>query len=366
MKLTQLESLRGAMAFWVFISHALPSAGIDRDNTNSIFKLLLSGGLAVDVFIVLSGFVIALTLTKQWNTGSYNYFNYIKARFFRIFPILLVTTIIAACLINISILALENLPWEISQNITRLEYLNESQNNITLHFFAHLSMMHGALDFLLPYSSYSINGPAWSISLEWQFYLLAPFIIGCMFNKNSISKTTTILIAAFILLTFSRYFYNYPAFLPIKIEFFIIGIASYFIYEKFRNQEILPQYYIIGIATIVLATKSIPLLIWSLIFWLILDNKSSQAKKLSSFVNMQPFQWFGKMSYSFYLIHMPVIYLSMYYINTYLPQSSSLGYLMYLIPISFSVSTLLSALLYQFVEKPFIKLGKTITLGIEK
>jgi peptidoglycan/LPS O-acetylase OafA/YrhL len=43
---------------------------------------------------------------------------------------------------------------------------------------AHLFMMHGAVpNDVLPHSEYAFNMPAWSISLEWQFYLVAPLFI---------------------------------------------------------------------------------------------------------------------------------------------------------------------------------------------
>lgn len=360
MKLMQLESLRGAMALWVFISHLLPSAGIDRGDANPFIKLLLSGGVAVDVFIMLSGFVIALTLSNQWGAGRYSYSNYIKARFFRVFPILLVTTVISAFLIDLSISVLEGLPWEIEQNTTRLEYLEASRDNFKYHFLAHLSMMHGALDFFLPYSSYSINGPAWSISLEWQFYLLAPYIVGYLMRGGLSSRVVLLLISALLSLAFIRYFYNYPAFLPNKIEFFVVGIVSYFFYSKGIATDISVRHYFVGMIVLVLVTKSLPLLIWLFIMWTILDREGALAVKVSSIVNAGVFQWFGRMSYSFYLIHMPTIYLSMYVLEEYFLTDSKLGFLIFLLVFSFSASILFSMLLYRFVERPFIALGKRI------
>ena len=50
--------------------------------------------------------------------------------------------------------------------------------HLPMHALAHLFMMHGAVpNDVLPHSEYAFNMPAWSISLEWQFYLVAPLFI---------------------------------------------------------------------------------------------------------------------------------------------------------------------------------------------
>jgi len=51
---------------------------------------------------------------------------------------------------------------------------------------AHLTMLHGAVpDQILPGSSITYLPPAWSISVEWQFYLVAPFLFAFLKRPGS-------------------------------------------------------------------------------------------------------------------------------------------------------------------------------------
>lgn len=58
-KLDSIESLRGWMAWWVVLGHAVYLSGTDAYFSRMPFKLLTANGYAVNVFMVISGFVIA-------------------------------------------------------------------------------------------------------------------------------------------------------------------------------------------------------------------------------------------------------------------------------------------------------------------
>ena len=82
-KLVELDSLRGLMAFWVFLSHVLFLGGYSG---NHLKDILSQGGLAVYVFVILSGFAITSSLIHSRN----NYGAFMARRFFRIYPAYLV------------------------------------------------------------------------------------------------------------------------------------------------------------------------------------------------------------------------------------------------------------------------------------
>ncbi len=82
-KITELEGLRGLLAWWVVASHLLYFSGFYDTKLGGVLGLISRGHEAVDGFIILSGFVIFLLLDK----GRNSYGVFLFRRFFRLFPV---------------------------------------------------------------------------------------------------------------------------------------------------------------------------------------------------------------------------------------------------------------------------------------
>ena len=124
---------------------------------------------AVDVFFILSGLVIVQSLASF----GYRPRPFLIARVARIFPVFLV---VFAVRVAVQPLAsgFSLMPW-IDQNST-LRYLWPSgwPNDWAVGIVTHLTMTHGLFpDGVLPHLWLGFLGAAWSLSTEWQFYLLA-------------------------------------------------------------------------------------------------------------------------------------------------------------------------------------------------
>jgi peptidoglycan/LPS O-acetylase OafA/YrhL len=78
----ELEGLRGLLAAWVFAFHFLVIGG-HWDRLPPRLQAVLDGGRAVDVFLILSGFVITGTLLSKRD----GYWQFIFRRFLRIYPV---------------------------------------------------------------------------------------------------------------------------------------------------------------------------------------------------------------------------------------------------------------------------------------
>jgi peptidoglycan/LPS O-acetylase OafA/YrhL len=138
-----LDVARGLFCWGVVVIHVCWFAGIRG------LPFELAGNYCVQGFMILSGYVITqLVLTKREPYGQY-----ILRRAFRLYPAYLVA-------LAFSVL------------------LSLGTPDLLAHLVAHLTLLHGLIpDSVLPNSALSLLVPAWSISLEFQFYLILPLVL---------------------------------------------------------------------------------------------------------------------------------------------------------------------------------------------
>lgn len=146
-----LTGLRGVAALYVVAFHYLD--GLTFSNPGKTF--LAHGYLAVDLFFVLSGFVMALSYARMFRAGFSlsAYRKFLGRRLARVYPLYLAGTVLALFLVLLG--------W--------LPYIRDRSLGTT--FIANLFMIQtwgiGA----------SLDSPGWSISTEWAAYLLFPLLL---------------------------------------------------------------------------------------------------------------------------------------------------------------------------------------------
>lgn len=151
-----LDTLRGFAAFWVVIAHCFIWA--DRPLPG-----WADPKLAVDLFMVISGFLMTYTVDRQPGWRDF----YIR-RFFRIAPAYYVT-LLAVVLLWPSIAAGMGQLQALSDK-WQPAYRPAAQDFSVGNIIAHLTFLFG----LSPDRSFSTGLPDWSLSLEMQFYALFP------------------------------------------------------------------------------------------------------------------------------------------------------------------------------------------------
>lgn len=358
-RINALESLRGLLALWVVAGHVFRYAGYG-DGMRLGF---LAPGYAVDVFIILSGFVIFYLLDHQ----RLSYRDFICRRFFRLAPLFFAVVLVSIPSTWWQLDVLKAIPWhsdKLGQSITIQE---DTIEHLGQHILAHATMLHGLLsNAILPSSEYSLVGQAWSISVEWQFYLVAP-----LFFWLIVTRRWYALAAALVVICAVR-FTNYggEGFGIRQGGFFLIGIFSYYAYRRLENVR-LDCRMIDGLAMAAVAlvymflVQSLSLFIWIAVFALLIaarqERQTLPQRVALNILNHPSMQWLGRISYSVYLIHALVIFAVANVILGVAPEIEQAPFAAILMAATGAATLIISALSYRLIERPGIALGQRLT-----
>ena len=359
-RIQSLESLRGLMAIWVMLGHLLPTAGIRWGRWPGLLSELGEGIHAVNVFLILSGFVIFMLLDSARERFS----PFIVRRFFRLFPAYLVCLLAAIILLDINSSAYQLIPWAHPVTEFMMRTTQEVHNHYFAHLAAHLSLLHGVVpQEWLPESGYTFLAQGWSLSLEWQFYLIAPLIFALV-SRRLVYFIPVLLVAY----AAHRYLYGDNAFLPTSIYYFLVGIGSYYLW-KYRNRIALPAFcWVLAVPAAAIATPlltgSISLSIWAIVFTAMLSRASGTASPFERAVHLllehKSAIYLGRISYSVYLSHTIVITLVLAALVPYARQFSQWSFLALMGALVIPLTLAVSSVLYRYVEQPGIRTGKQI------
>lgn len=189
LRLDMLDGLRGLAALYVALFHAVLYSGYantPRDALSAPMQLVAFlfdyGTYAVPVFIVLSGFCLMLPLVQRNTTelpGGFAAF--VRRRAWRILP-----PYYAALLLALGVIALapalqtpQGTAWDTKLPITLDAVM------------AHLLLIHN----LRPDWIFRIDGPMWSVSVEWQIYFLFPAILLPILRRTNMALTVVAALA---------------------------------------------------------------------------------------------------------------------------------------------------------------------------
>jgi peptidoglycan/LPS O-acetylase OafA/YrhL len=352
-RIHEFEALRGLLALWVVIGHVLTHGGYTRETLGPI---LSRGDLAVDVFIILSGFVIFDLLDSKRETFA----DFITRRFFRIFPIYVVALLAGYFLAGHFLAWLMSIPWKTQPVAASIAFAASSKAYLNQNLLAHLTALHGLIpNFMLPYADVTILPPAWSISVEWQFYLVAPLLYFLLRRRPLVLAVGIIGLIAL----HSRYWLD-EGFAVNHADSFLVGIVCYFAYKNspyFRWPNIL-----IGTAVAIagaawFAARPLPLTIWAAFMALALHSKYAlEPNAASSILASRPLQTLGRISYSIYLLHLLVLFAVSSVTLTLHPGISQLSHLLIVAPMTVLLTIVLSRVTFALIEKPGMALGRRI------
>ncbi|KJY84168.1 acyltransferase [Vibrio galatheae] len=151
----ELDGLRALAVFAVMVYHAnLKLFG---------FQLFQGGFLGVDVFFVLSGYLITGIIRNQMEQGTFSFRDFYWRRAKRIVPALLTVLLVTSGLAYLILLPDDLVVY--AKSLQSALYFGSN------HFF------YGEDSYTAAASIYRPLLHTWSLSVEWQFYVIFPFVI---------------------------------------------------------------------------------------------------------------------------------------------------------------------------------------------
>lgn len=341
-RLFNLDYLRGLAAFGIMIYHYLSWSLGEFTADTFLGRLGLYG---VSIFYVLSGLTLYYVYHDKMKPSKEDIVSFFKKRFFRIFPLLWLVTIVAIILsrktpdcynlfLNLSGL-FGFIKWDTYFSSGVWSIGNELVFYVFFPFFMLFTKKLKPLMFVLSFVLFGLYlyfafvklNPSQTLSEQWKYYInplnqvflfLGGFLVGFFFHNIKIKNS---IIFALIILTFSVFtFYPVPG------------------------------------GTINMVT-GINRLVFTFCCFLICFCFYKLTFKFPEFIH-KPLKLLGEASYSVYLLH-PIVW-GLTGIATgivskhifYVPVPARLT-------VSISLTLIVSYFVYQYFEKYFMRLGRT-------
>lgn len=326
-RLYGLQILRFFASSIVVLYHASKHA-----DGQFIFGLFDLGYSGVDIFFVLSGFVITSSLSRR--DDGFDLSNFFRARFFRIYPSYWMFLFVPLACIALFVPGLSPDP----------------------ALFTNWSII---LSFFLVFGHPVISQVTWTLSYELFFYLIYGFLV--RFNRvKAIWIYGILILLTNVLFDVNSIFLIKYVFNLLVLEF-ILGILAFRVIEMNRI-SVRTLWFVLLVAILWFVLGSINylelklsmireyrLFVFGLPSFLLIFAISGLEKSGNLSFRMSWFTRFGDSSYVLYLIHSPIVSIA----SVFLPIS----YYTEGMILVFFISTLVSWWLFKWVDRPvYLKL----------
>ncbi|MBU8813244.1 acyltransferase [Mycolicibacterium goodii] len=216
-----LTGLRIVAAVWVVLFHFRPILYEAAPTlTEALAPVLDCGAQGVDLFFILSGFVLTWNYLDRmgpaWSTRATLHFLWLRLS--RVWPVYLVTMHLAALWV-IFTLNVGHVPVEDTSGYNAVSYLRQ--------------LLLVQLWFEPYFDGTSWDGPAWSISAEWLAYLLFGALVLVVFRIARATRARSLVVLAVVaslppvvLLMMTGHFYTPWSWLPRIVMQFTAGALA--------------------------------------------------------------------------------------------------------------------------------------------
>lgn len=298
-----------------------------------IADIFLRANVGVSYFFILSGFIMIIAYHRKEKIG---YRDFYRNRVARIYPLYVVGLLLYF--------------------VTRY---------YDFGFYKTFLYLSGVQSWI-PGKALILNFPGWSISVEFLFYLLFPWLYNYLYSKGNKSIWVIAVLIWIGTQVFSNLYTNslsykgphtdsheFIHYFPLwHINEFLIGNLAGLLFVRNRrekNHDLAIALLFIGI---LLSLIFIPLNfhngLMAVFFVPVIYLISCNNGIISKVFSLKPLEFLGEISYAIYIIHIPVLYIVRSFLWDYFQVSeSNVIFWIYILVLMF-----VSAVFYQFVEKP--------------
>jgi peptidoglycan/LPS O-acetylase OafA/YrhL len=336
-----LDALRGLASLWVVLNHIHDFVPLTLHQFPAVLRVgvVEYGGLGVQVFFTISGFVIAYSL-RNVTMNPAQFKNFVARRFVRLTPPYYAAVILTFVVNFVS---------------TRVKH--ESWTSPTLgRWVAHALYLPDLLKMDM------INGVHWTLYIEVQFYLLFAvvlWLIAVVVRRSALAGQIVMGLLGLAALVYplfdlrngrERYFFPY-------CFAFIMGVFIQWFVSKRLNPIIFYGYFaLLGLSwalhqdSLIGAGFITGLLIWACTF----GDRSER------WLSQRPLRFLGKISYSLYLTHISVM-ASVYYLGDRVLGHSK-GVEVGLVFVEVAAAIVVGAIVQRLFEEPAVRWSRSLKL----
>lgn len=358
----QIDGLRAIAIILVISFHYINNqlVGVPHPFAKFLYFSTSFGWAGVDLFFVLSGFLIGSILIKNQEKGDFFKTFYLR-RFVRIIPNYFLLIFFFLIIINLPLL--------------KDDYF--LSGNRVIPIWSYFLMVHNLFMASLHNMGNTAMSVTWSIGIEEQFYLLFPLFIYFIKPKFIPAFLVFVVLLAnlFRLITpiLPGENFSIPAYvlLPCRMDAISFGILIAWMnlkldFKILNNNHLNSLYFLIFLIVSICGylmvkfgdigpiRNSLFALVFSSILVISLARPNSYFGQI---LGSKILVWIGRISYSLYLFHYIILGVFVVIGQNYFPDLFGLkGFIISIIAISFSV--LFSWLIFKYFETPFVKFGK--------
>lgn len=323
------------------------------------FKWINGGYFGVDVFFVISGFLITSLVTKELKDQSFSFLNFWIRRIRRIVPALLVMTLITLIIGFLFAFRPDLKVYAGDALAATLSYANIS---MLLKFGDYWGSAAESSPFL----------HAWSLSVEEQFYVFYPVLLFILYKYklSTIKWLSVLIISSFVFFLIGIYYFPNPTFYLLPTRGWelasggILAVANKKLLQNIHSSYvkfippigvvlILSSYFIFTGGDGISLSATLPVLGAFLIIGFCSPNDV-----VGRILSHPIIVFIGKISYSLYLWHWPIMVLSK---KILFNKEWLSGYQSYII---FALTIIFSLLSYYLVEKTTRKSKYTLKIAL--